>query len=407
MMQFKYKALSSSGKTVAGTIEAPTVEAARDLVEARNEIVQVIRPVAQSFRVALAQFKLNHSKVKPEELVLFTRQLATMFRVGIPLLRALDILRDQTEHPTLRKAVADIYTDVARGRSLTEAFRKHPKVFPDIYCSMLAAGEMSGNISEILNRLGEVIAHEAQIKKSVRSALQYPIMVLVALTVAFVVMLTFVIPKFMPIFEGAGVALPLPTRMCVAASDFLRDYGLYLLGGLVAVSFAAKAYFKKETGRMKLDHWLLQAPLIGTVLVRSTMARFANLFAMMQSSGVLVIDIIRILQRCMGNLALKEELEVLEVKLEGGAGIAKPLGEARYFTKMMVNMVAVGEESGDLDGMLSEVALHYDTEVEFAVKKLLGAIGPILTVIMAVAVGFLAFAIYLPMWNMTEVQMNQ
>ncbi len=407
MRHYQYKALNSSGTIVTGQVEAPTVETARDLVEANNEIVQSIRPVSQGFRVVLAQFVIGQGKVKPEELVLFTRQLSTMIRVGIPLLRALSILRDQTEHPGLLKATSDIYTDVEEGNSLTDAFRKHPKIFSEVYCSMLAAGEMSGSLPEILNQLSDVISHEAHIKKTVRSAMQYPIMVLVALVVAFVVMLTFVIPRFMPIFEGAGVALPLPTRICVAASDCMINYGLYFLGALVAGGIAAYAYFKKESGRKKLDTWLLQAPLIGSVIVRATMARFASLFAKMLSSGVLVTNIIHIIQSCIGNLALAEELANLEVKMDRGAGISKPLGEARFFTKMMVNMVAVGEESGDLDTMLTEIAMYYDTEVEFAVKKMLGAMGPILTVVLAVVVGFLAFAIYLPMWNMMELQMGR
>ncbi len=405
-MQFRYKALNSSGKTIAGQIEAATQEAACERLEARNEIVLSIRPVARSLRESFVQFQSARAKVKPEELVLFSRQFATMFRVGVPLLRSLDILRDQTEHPALRKAVNQICADIERGCSLAEAFRQHPKIFPGIYCSMLAAGELSGNVAEILNRLGEVITHEAEIKKSVRSSLQYPIIVLVALVAAFVVMLTFVVPQFMPIFEGAGVQLPLPTLICVKASELMRLHGLYVLGGLAVVWGLAAAYFRREVGRLKLDRWLLQAPLVGPLLTRSCMARFANLFSMLQYSGVHAIDIIRILQSCMGNLALKEELVALEGKVEGGAGIAKSLTCSHHFPTMLINMVAIGEESGRLDEMLAETARHYDVEVKFAVKKMLGAIGPILAVAMAVGVGFLAFAIYLPMWDMVQLQMN-
>jgi type II secretory pathway component PulF len=406
-MYFKYTSLNSSGQTTKSRIEAPNRNAAEETIESRNEMVLSIHPQARSFGEAWNELVASYSKVRLEDLVMFTRQLATMFRMGIPLLRSLDILKQQTEHPALRKAISEIYEDIESGTSLCNAFRKHPKVFPAIYCSMLAAGELSGNISDILNRLGDVLSHEAKIKKSVRSAVQYPIVVLVALSVAFVVLLTFVIPKFVPIFESAGAALPLPTRICIQISELLRGYGVQLLVGLVVAAGGAGFYFKQESGRLVLDRWLMQIPLVGKLLIRASMARFASLFSMMQHSGVLVLDIIRILQRCMGNMALEAELVQLETKLEEGAGISGPLNEARYFTKMMVNIVAVGEESGNLDEMLDEVSRHYDSEVEYAVKKLIGAMGSILTIILAVAVGFFAMAVYLPMWNMTEIQMNQ
>lgn len=406
-MNFLYKSLNSSGQTTKGRIQAPSKSAAEEAIESRNEMVLSIHPQAQSMGEAWVELLASHSKVRLEDLVMFTRQLATMFRMGIPLLRSLDILKQQTEHPALRKAINEIYVDIESGCSLCNAFRKHPKVFPAIYCSMLAAGELSGNISDILNRLGDVLSHEAKMKKAVRSAVQYPVVVLVALSVAFVVLLTFVIPKFVPIFESAGATLPLPTRICIQISDVLRGYGVQLLVGLAMVAVAAVLFFKRPAGRLMMDRGLLQMPLVGKLLIRSSMARFASLFSMMQHSGVLVIDIVRILQRCMGNMALEAELVQLETKLEEGAGISGPLYEARYFTKMMVNMVAVGEESGNLDEMLDEVAKHYDEEVEYAVKKLIGAMGSILTIVLAVAVGFFAMAVYLPMWNMTEIQMDQ
>ena len=406
-MHFKYTSLNSSGQTTKSRIEAFDRAAAEEAIESRNEMLLSIHAQPKSLGELWNGLVASYAKVRLEELVMFTRQLATMFRVGIPLLRSLEILKQQTEHPALRKAVIMINEDIENGTSLTNAFRKHPRVFPAIYCSMLAAGEMSGNISDILNRLGNVLSHEAKIKKAIRGAVQYPIIVLVSLGVAFVVLLTFVIPKFVPIFESAGASLPLPTRLCIKISDLMCGYGPQLLVGLMVVGMALGLFFRKDSGRLILDRWLMQLPLVGNLMIRASMARFASLFSMMQHSGVLVIDIIRIMQQCMGNMALEAELVKVETKLEEGAGISGPLHEARYFTKMMVNMVAVGEESGNLEEMLDEVAKHYDEEVEFAVKKLIGAMGSILTIILAVAVGFFAMAVYLPMWNMTELQMDQ
>lgn len=406
-MYFKYTALSIEGQKVLGSIEAENQDAAKRAIESRSEMLLSIRAKGRNAGAVWGELIASYQKVRLEDLVIFTRQLATMFRMGIPLLRSLDILRQQTEHPALRKAVEAVYTDIENGTSLCNAFRKHPRIFPKIYCSMLAAGELSGKIADILNRLGDVLSHEAKIKKAIRGAVQYPIIVLVALTVAFVVLLTFVIPKFVPLFDNAGVALPLPTRICMSISDLLLGYGVQILAGLVAVVVAAIFYFRKDSGRMKLDRWFLRMPLVGKLLIRSSMARFASLFSMMHFSGVHALDIIRILQQCLGNMALEAELLEIETKMEEGAGISTPLFEARYFTKMMVNMVAVGEESGNLGEMLKEVAKHYDEEVEYAVKKLIAGMGSILTIILAIAVGFFAMAVYLPMWNMTEIQMNQ
>lgn len=406
-MLFKYTSLNSEGKTLPGIIEAASLVEAQKAVEARDELLVTLAPQGRSIGETWTEFLASYSRVRLEDLVMFTRQMATMFRVGIPMLRSLDILRQQTEHPALRKTVEILYDDIEGGASLCNAFRKHPRIFPGIYCSMLAAGELSGRISDILNRLGDVLSHEAKIRKSIRGAVQYPIIVLVALGVAFVVLLTFVIPKFVPLFESAGAELPLPTSICIAISDVLIAYGAHMLIAGVALGFVATQYFKQDAGRLKLDRWLLQVPLVGKLLIRASMARFASLFSMMHFSGVLALDTIRILQKCMSNMALEAELAKVAGKLEEGAGLSTPMYEARYFTKMLVNMVAVGEESGNLGEMLEEVGKHYDDEVEYAVKKLIAGMSTMLTILLAVAVGFFAMAVYLPMWNMTEIQMNQ
>lgn len=406
-MLFKYTSLNSAGKTLPGIIEAASLAEAQKAIEARDEMMVSLSRQGRSFGDIWTEFLASRSRVRLEDLVMFTRQLATMFRMGIPLLRGLHILRQQTEHPALRKAVAVLYEDIESGTSLCNAFRKHPRIFPGIYCSMLAAGELSGRISDILNRLSDVLSHEAKIRKSIRGAVQYPVIVLVALGVAFVVLLTFVIPKFVPLFESAGAELPLPTSICIAISDALITYGIHMLIAGIILGSVATLYFKKDAGRLQLDRWLLRVPLVGKLIIRASMARFASLFSMMQFSGVQALDTVRILQKCMSNRALEAELAGIAGKLEEGAGISTPMYEARYFTKMMVNMVAVGEETGNLGEMLEEVGKHYDDEVEYAVKKLIAGMSTMLTILLAVAVGFFAMAVYLPMWNMTEIQMNQ
>ena len=402
MPKFQYQAITETGATTAGEIEADSLESANSMLAARGYIPTRVK----AEQPALSGFQMNKirellSPVKAAELILFTKQFKTMFNAGVSMINMLEILEQQTENPKLRGILGKMHQDIKEGASLYEAFRKHPKVFSPLYCSMIRAGETSGALPDVLDRLTYIIEHENQVKSDIKSALTYPIIVVVFLFTAFLILITQVIPKFVTIFENAGLNLPLPTKICIMIYQFLANYWYLIIGALVVTVLFLYYYLKTEQGKWVRDSFLMRLPLMGPLFVKSAVSRFASIFSILQSSGVDVLDSMDILSGTIGNAAIGREIEGIKDRLAEGRGIAQPLSEASYFTPMLINMVAIGEESGNLESMLQDVASHYDTEVEYSMKKMSEAIGPLLTVGLAAVVGFFALAIFLPMWDLT------
>jgi type II secretory pathway component PulF len=404
MPKYSYKALDQSGVAVTGVIEADSTEMAMNQLAGRGYIPSKVVPESASSG-ASSGFNINEmlAKVKPTDLILFTKQCRTLLKAGIPILTLLHVLENQTENPKLRKVAASMAQDIREGATLYTAYRKHPKVFSELYCSMVRAGEMSGALPEVLSRLSYIIEHEHKIKSDIRSALQYPITVLIALGIAFFVLLTFVIPKFVTIFKSAHLDLPMPTLVCIYLNQVLVGYWYVVLGILVAVIVGLTQYFKTDQGKYVRDSVILRIPILGPLFIKSSMSRFASIFAILQSSGVPVLESLRILSGTIGNAAIAREFDRIRDRVEEGQGIAAPLSTAMHFTPMVVNMIAIGEESGNLDDMLREISIHYDDEVGYAVKQMSEALGPILIVGLAGVVGFFALAIFLPMWDLTKL----
>jgi type IV pilus assembly protein PilC len=255
----------------------------------------------------------------------------------------------------------------------------------------------------VLDRLIYIIEHEQKIKTDIKAALQYPIFVVLLLAVAFFVLLTFVIPKFVNIFTKTGVEIPLPTHICMLLYRFLLQYWYLPVSFIVVAAAGLTLYLRTEEGRFVRDRFLLGVPLMGPLLVKAAMSRFASIFSILQASGVSVRDSMRILSGTIGNAAISRDFDRINEMLEEGRGISEPLRRTRYFPPIVVNMIAIGEESGNLDILLQEVSEHYDVEVEYAMKSLSDAIGPALTIGLAAVVGFFALAIFLPMWDLTKM----
>ena len=341
------------------------------------------------------------SSIKAPELILFTKQFNTLIRAGVPMLSLLKVLEEQTEHPKLRKILGTIHQDIKEGSSLHEAFRKHPRAFSPLYCNMLKAGETSGALNEVLDRLTYIIEHEHRVKSDIKSALMYPIIVVCFLFVAFIVLLTGVIPRFVDIFKSAGLKLPLPTQICMLLYTGLIHYWYIVLSILVIGGVALYFYLRTDNGKYVFYTAMMKLPIVGPLFIKSAISRFASIFSILQASGVDILQVMDILSETIGNSAISRELAGIRDRLAEGHGIAGPLSSAKYFTPMLINMVAIGEESGNLEELMKDVAKHYDTEVEYAMKKLSEAIGPILTIGLAAVVGFFATAIFLPMWDLT------
>ena len=404
MQKYIYQAINESGSTISGMVDAESVAAANSLLAARGYIpTRVIKKGTVSSRLSWINIREKFARVKAPELILFTKQFRTMLRAGVSIINLLQIMEQQTENLNLKRIIGSMSHDIEEGSSLYDAFRKHPKVFSSLYCGMVHAGETSGTLPNILERLTYIIEHEHKIKSDIKAAIQYPIIVIVFLAVAFVVLLTFVIPKFVNIFMRSGLDLPLPTRICMFMYQFMADYWYFLIGCVIAAIIGAHYYLKTAHGKFVRDTLFMKLPLLGPLFVKAAMSRFASIFAILQSSGITVLDSMNILSGTIGNTAIAREFDRINEQLEEGRGIAEPLKSAKYFTPIVVNMVSIGEESGNLDEMLTEISAHYDVELEYAMKKLTDAIGPLLTVGLAVVVGFFALAIFLPMWDLIGV----
>ncbi|MDD5723914.1 MAG: type II secretion system F family protein [Syntrophales bacterium] len=403
MPHFSYKAINQRGIEISGFIEAKSVEAVQRLLNEQGLIPSAVAEKSLGSGSLLAGIEAKLASVTMKELILFTKQFRTMLVAGLPILKVLEILEHQTQNLKLKKALTSLTVEIKEGLALNEAFGKHPGIFSPLYISMIEAGESSGTLPDVLDRLVYILEHEHKVRSDIKSALQYPIMVMVALGIAFFVLLTFVIPKFVGIFAKAGLELPLPTLICLYLYQFLQNYWHLLLGGLVIVFLALRYWFKTEQGQYVRDRFILRTPLVGVLFVKAAMSRFASIFSILQASGVPVLSSLDILSATIGNVAISREFSRLKGKIQEGRGIAVPLESSEYFPPMVVDMVAVGEESGELEQMLRIISTHYDDEVEYAVKGLSEAIGPILIVSLAVMVGFFAMAIFLPMWDLTKM----
>lgn len=404
MSRYRYEAVTAAGKPVSGRIDAESMDHANDLLGARGLApVSLQEDASGAGRGRWRRLALKWNPVHPEELILFTKQLSTMLKAGIPVLRVVEILESQSENPRLKELCRQIGLDIRGGSTLSGALRRHPDVFARLYVSMVQAGESSGSLPLILQRLIYIISHEHQVRTEIRSVLQYPLIVLASLIAAFVGLITFIIPKFAGVYRKIQVELPFPTRACLVLSRLFNEHWAALLIALAGAAALIWGALRTPAGRLAWDRLKLRIPLTGPVLLKAALSRFASIFSILQASGVGILDSLQILSGTIGNTAISRELEGVQVHLEQGRGVARPLMAARYFTPMLINMVAVGEEAGNLDDMLKEVSLHYDSEVEYATRRLTTAMGPVLIIAMAALVGFFALAVYMPMWDLAKL----
>ncbi len=405
MAKFSYQAINENGTNVSGTLEADSMEMAQNALLAKGYIPTKVSATTKtrSGDSFLTRIQESMASVKISDLILFTKQFRSMMQAGVPILRLLQVLENQSQEKTLKKVVASIGVDIKSGATLHEAMKKHPAIFSPLYLSMINAGEISGTVPDILGRLIDIIEHEAKIKADIKSALQYPMIVLIALGLAFFALLTFVIPKFAAIFAKSGIALPLPTKIAMLLYQMLSSYWYLLIGGAVVLILGLRSYLKTSAGRHARDAFFLNVPLFGPLMQKAAMSRFASIFAILQASGIPVMQTMEILSGTIGNAAISKEFDRVRERIREGQGISGPLSAAKYFTPMVIDMVAIGEESGNMEDILRQLAVHYDDEVSYTVKRLSDLIGPILMVGLAAVVGFFAMAIFLPMWDLTKM----
>lgn len=405
MPQYAYEAINEAGSTVNGVLEADTADAAKLRLSGMGYIPVAVHKggaVGASDGGFGERLEVMLSRVKAQELILFTKQFKTMLGAGLSMLEILRVLEQQSENPRLRKVCANMSDAVKRGATISDAMAGQKGVFSELYISMVRAGEAAGALPSVLERLIYIVSHEHQVRTDIKSALQYPITVVIALGGAFFFLLKFVVPTFAGIFANAKIELPWPTRMAMHLHTIINDYWYITLGIILAVVVSLYLWFRTEHGKVTRDAFFLHIPVVGMLLRKSAMSRFASIFSILQASGVPVLTTIDILVGTIGNAAIAGEFRRIQDLIRSGQGLAGPLSRAKYFTPMVVTMVAVGEESGNLDEMLSAISEHYDAEVAYAVKRLSDALGPVLIVGLAAVVGFFALAIFMPMWDLTQ-----
>lgn len=406
MTKFFYKAINELGDTVTGTLESESKERATELISDYGFIPSlVIEDSKRSGGFDLNAFKDKFTRIKFQELILFTKQFRTMIRSGVPIVNMLQVLENQTENIKLKRAINKISLNVREGSSLYESISRFPNIFSSLYCNMIRAGEMSGVLAGVMDKLIYVLEHENKIKSDIRSAMQYPLTVLIFLGVAFFILLTFAVPRFVSIFLQAGIELPLPTRVCMGLYQFLASYWYVIIGLTAAIILSLYYYIRTEKGLYLKDSLILKLPLIGNLFVKSAMSRFASIFAILYESGIPILEALNILSTTIGNNAISHEFDKIKEGVKEGRGISVPLKSSRFFPPMVVDMIAIGEGAGRLGEMLRDISSHYDEEVNYAIKRLSDSIAPVLTVGLAVIVGFFALAIFLPMWDLSKLAM--
>ncbi len=400
MPVYAWKGKSVNGEIQTGEVSVPSKEDARALLRRRRIIANTIREKPQS---GGSRLKFPARGVKTRELVIFTRQFATMVNAGLPLVQCLDILSKQSEGARFRTIIASVQHDVESGSTLAESLERHPETFDSLFCNMVDAGEAGGILDDILQRLASYLEKAEALRRKVKSAMTYPGVVLAVAVLCTVFMLLFIIPVFARIFTDFGGKLPLPTQIVLDMSNFLKGYWWTLILGIVGIVTAFKRYYRTTSGRMQVDRMLLRLPAVGDVLRKSSIARFTRTLGTMISSGVPILTALDITARTAGNKVIEQAIIATKGSIGEGETIAAPLRESGVFPPMVVQMINVGEETGALDNMLDKIATFYDDEVNVAVDTMTSIIEPIMIVVMGLLVGGMVIAMYLPMFKLINV----
>lgn len=392
---YQWKGIGSSGKRRRGKLEAPDERQVENFLKRLRITDYTIKPAPKDLY-------LVKPKVKAKDIMIFTRQFSTMIDAGLPLVQSLKVLSDQVDNPTFKTALRDVNNSVQSGSTLSDSMRKYPKMFDDLYCNLIAAGEAAGILDSILKRLAEYIEKAEKLKRKVKGAMAYPAVVLLVAVSVVTVLLVFVIPVFVEVFAGLGAALPPLTQAVVDLSNLLVNNFIAVAIATVVVGFSISKFVKTPTGRRARDTMALKVPAMGDLLRKVAVAKFARTLATMLQAGVPIIASLDIVASTAGNKVVEEAIIESRMAIAEGRSLTDPLLESGVFPPMVTQMISVGEEAGALDAMLLKVADFYDDEVDAAVDTMTSLIEPMLIVFLGVTVGTIVIAMYLPIFSMGE-----
>jgi MSHA biogenesis protein MshG len=404
MPTFRYRGRTPEGETISGTLEGDSASAVADELSRGQITPLAITEVAGGGGVDLAAWvkRLRRERVPLEDLILFTRQMATLLRAGVPLLRGLAGQVESVPNQRLSEALQGVRETVESGRTLADGLELYPDVFSEIFVHMIRVGEASGNLEEVFRRLAGYLEQEKDTRDRTKQALRYPMLVVVAIAVAFVILNVVVIPKFIGLFSGLDAELPLPTRILIGISEFTRSYGWLLVLALIGAFYGLRRYIDTEPGRQAWDRWKLKTPIIGDIFFKLALARFTRTFATTTYSGVPVVEGLNVVSRAVGNRFVGDHVAAMRDGVERGDSLYNTARREGLFPLTVLQMIEVGEETGAVDEMMEQVAEFYEREVDLKIDNLSSLIEPVLIAVIGAMVLLLALGIFLPMWDMAR-----
>lgn len=400
MPKFNFTAIKD-GKSITGVAEAASKEALRATLLKQDAKPVLIKLEGGKF---LSKF-FRSKKVKLKDLVVFTRQLSTMVTAGVPLTRALSTMQNQADNKYFREVIGNITKDVEGGMSLADSFEKYPNIFSDIYVNMVRAGEAGGILDDILKRLAAQVEQESSMRKKIKSAMTYPIVILTITIIAFFGIMIFIIPKISKILHdlaGPDVKLPIYTQVLLSLSNFMQNYFIILIVAFVVMFFLTRRYIKTPKGKYKYHALLLRIPVVNVIIIKVAIARFSRTFASLMSAGVAVLDALEVTGGAIGNKVIEEELKKAAVEVKNGKPLSQPLSKSKYFPPIVSQMLAVGEETGQIDTVLIKVADFYEEEVSALIDGLSSIIEPLMIIILGTIVGLIAASVMGPIASISK-----
>lgn len=403
MSTFKYRARDRTGKAIDGKIEAPDLKLAGDELYKLGYFPISVEAAEETFRFNLSGLTQQFQKIHLEDVIIFSQQLSTLYKAGLPLLTGLANLADQTENKKLKEILGTVCADIQEGNPLFVSMAKHPEAFSLVYVNMIRAGETSGRIGESLDRFVALAERELKTKQRIKEATRYPKIVILSVLIAFVVLMVLVIPRFAATFAQFNVPLPLPTRVMIGMNKIFQTYWYIILGGFLGATVFFKRYIQTKKGRYFWDKLKTRVPGLGPLFLKIGLSRFAYTFGMLNRSGIPILQGLEITSTTVDNVILSQSIENVRQKVRDGSNLTDSLKESGRFTPLVIQMISVGETSGTLDEMLTRVTDYYDVEVDNALKKLPTYIEPILTLFLGAVVLLLALAVFLPWWNMASL----
>jgi type IV pilus assembly protein PilC len=402
MSTFAYVGRNRQGAVKKGELTAKTRDEAVD--QLRKQQVVVTSLEEKSGKGGKLNLSIG-SGLTDKDLVVFTRQFGTMINAGLPLIQCLDILSTQSENKVLRETVGDVKNSVEAGSTFSDALKKHPKVFDDLYVNMIHAGEVGGLLDTILTRLAKHIEKAMKLKGQIKSAMVYPSAIVGVAVIVISVLMIWVIPIFAKMFaemSGGKIGLPGPTQLVIDISNFFQNYWYFMGGALIGTIYAIKRYYGTVNGRVVIDRLLLKVPVVGDLIRKASVAKFTRTLGTLITSGVPLLEGLSICAKTSGNKVIEEALMNARVSISGGKTISEPLAKGNVFPKMVTHMIAVGESTGALDAMLGKIADFYEDEVDQAVAALTSLLEPIMMVVLGTIIGFIVIAMYLPIFTMAQ-----